>query len=133
MVCGGEVLGWFWRLTACFWCLQAVVLSKHESSTMVRALVALVEYTKKLKTGDADDVATLESLAAEIGPVSELNLGECKKFVEVVAVRAGVSSRAWTASLAGHLKRLDPLFEFLVDPRCCLVKLDVTCQDETQC
>jgi hypothetical protein len=33
---------------------------------------------KKLGPGDADDLATLESLAAAIGPASELSLLGCK-------------------------------------------------------
>jgi hypothetical protein len=58
-----------------YWCLQAVVLSEDVSAAMRRAVVAILEeYNEKLKTGDADDVATLESLVAAIGPASELNL-----------------------------------------------------------
>ncbi len=37
----------------------------------------LWEYNARLETGDADDVATLESLAAAIGPASELKLDLC--------------------------------------------------------
>jgi hypothetical protein len=45
---------------------------------MRRAVVAILEeYEERLETGDADDVATFESLAAAIGLASELNLRGC--------------------------------------------------------
>jgi hypothetical protein len=133
MVCGGEVLGWSWRLTACFWCLQAVVLSDDESAAMRRAVVAILkQYNTRLKTGDAYDVATLESLAAAIGPASNLDLTYCKEFVEGVTFRDGVSSRDIVMmAVAGGLKRLDPLFAFLLHPRCCLVKLVLSREKKT--
>ncbi len=36
-------------------------------------------------------------------------------------------------ALAARLKRLDPLFEFLLHPRCCLVKLNLYGENEAQC
>jgi hypothetical protein len=71
-----------------FWCLQAVVLSRDESAAMRRAVVAILEeYNTRLKTGDVDHVATSDSLADAIGPASQLDLCDCKKFVEGIALR----------------------------------------------
>jgi hypothetical protein len=92
------VLGWLWRLTTCFWCLQAVVLSEDASNAIESAVEAILrEYKKKLKTGDADDVATLVSLAAAIGLASKLDLGDCKKLVKSGPFRAVAFTRgtAW--------------------------------------
>jgi hypothetical protein len=100
----------------------------------------LEEYNARLASGDgsdADDVATLESLAAAIGPASELDLSCCKEFVEGVTFRVVVITRHGVALAAG-LKRLDPLFAFLLHPRCCLVELLTlsdgdSSENETQC
>jgi hypothetical protein len=76
------------------WCLQAVNLSKDESAAMRRAVEAILEeYDARMETGDADDVATFESLAAAIGPASELDLTYCMKFVDAVAFRVVTSTR----------------------------------------
>ncbi len=54
---------------------------------MRRAVAAILrEYNARMETGDADDVATLESLADAIGPASKLDLRECKKFIEIFDV-----------------------------------------------
>jgi hypothetical protein len=46
---------------------------------MRRAVAAILrEYNARMETGDADDVATLESLAAAIGPASELHVWTCE-------------------------------------------------------
>ncbi len=115
------------------WCLQAVVLSEDAINAIESAVVAILEeYDARLETGDADDVATLESLAAAIGLASQLDLRGCKKFVKSGPFRAVAVTRGDCVALAGRLKRLDPLLAFLLHPRCCLVKLDLYCQDETQ-
>jgi hypothetical protein len=99
MACGGEVC-WAGRGGSrdAFWCLQAVVLSDDESAAMRSAVKAILEeYNARLETGDADDVATLESLAAAIGPASKLDLRGCKKFVKSGPFRAVAFTRgtAW--------------------------------------
>jgi hypothetical protein len=74
---------WFGAFVAahvCFWRFQAAMLSKSEepnaSNREVKAILNVC--IKKLGPGDADDLATLESLAAAIGPASELSLLGCK-------------------------------------------------------
>jgi hypothetical protein len=70
-------------------------VSDDESDAMRTAVVAILkQYNARLETGDADDVATLESLAAAIGPASELNLSFCKEFVEYATCRVGVFNAA---------------------------------------
>jgi hypothetical protein len=92
------------RVTAhgLFCCLQAVVVSKEKNDATVGAVVGAVgailrEYNARLETGDADDVATLESLAAAIGSASHLDLRECEKFVKAGLFRAVAFTRgtAW--------------------------------------
>ncbi len=62
-----------------FLCLQAVVLSDDANSAMKSAVVAiLMEYNTSLESGDADDVATLESVATAIGSALELSLSSCE-------------------------------------------------------
>ncbi len=80
MACGGASC-WAGRGGSrfAFRCLQAVILSDNESAAMGRAVAAILEaYNARLETGDADDVATRESLAAAIGSASELQLWSCE-------------------------------------------------------
>jgi hypothetical protein len=80
-----------------FWCPQAVILSKDASDAMKSAVLRILWEYERLETGDADDMATLESLAAAIGPASQLDLRNCKKFVNSGPFRAVALTRgtAW--------------------------------------